>query len=162
MSETRWGSVWLRALRMEACWNVTHWSSKVTEALSVLCPMFNLSASFQAFITHRFLSAVSREDIQRPEPVPRLSLGPHQLWIRRAGPDLARKLQRSLQGTAASLPYTGWRWEELMWQLALMAGDFLPVKQYHVWSLRSHVQILNSWHEYKKWKIQNSLFLTVF
>lgn len=95
------GSVWLRALRMEPCWNVTHSSPEVTEALSVLCPMFNPSASFQAFITHRFLSAVPREDIQRPEPVPRLSLGPHQLRIGRAGPDLAGKLQRSLQGTEA-------------------------------------------------------------
>lgn len=124
--------------------------------------MFMPSSSFQAFISHKFLSAVSREDIQRPEPVPRLSLGPHQLWIGRAGPDLAGKLQRSLQGIKASLPCTGWWWEELMWQLALMAGDFLPVKQYHIWSLRSHVQILNSWHECKKWKIQTSLFLNLF
>lgn len=52
------GSVWLRALRSEACWNVTHWSPQVTEALSVLCPMFNPSASFHTFITHIFLSAV--------------------------------------------------------------------------------------------------------
>lgn len=136
--------VWLRALRLGAFWNVACWSPKVTEASSVVCPAFNSSVSFQPFITHMFLSALRlyREDLQWPEPIPGLSLGPHQLRLRGVGPDLARELQRSLQGTKVSWPCTsvwqggggsggscGW----VLWQLALTAGDFLTVKQYHIW-----------------------------
>lgn len=45
------------------------------------------------------LLCVFREDLQWPEPVPSLSLGPHQLWLWGAGPDLTKELQRSLKGT---------------------------------------------------------------
>lgn len=52
-SET--GSVWLRALKMEACWNVTHWSSKVIEGLE--CTLPHVHALF--FLPSLYLSQIS-------------------------------------------------------------------------------------------------------
>lgn len=46
-----------------------------------------------------FVSPVSsREDVQRPEPVPRLPLGARQLRLGGVGLDRAGELQRSVQG----------------------------------------------------------------
>lgn len=49
----------------------------------------------------------SREDVQRPEPVPRLSLGPRQLRLGGVGPDGAGELQRSFKGASSPPPRPG-------------------------------------------------------
>lgn len=127
---------------LECCMLIpqSNWSLKCALRSTLVFP------SNPSSLTDFCLLCVPREDIQWPEPVPGLSMGPHQLWLRGTGLDLARELQRSLKGTEASQPCNSIWWREggKLGQLVLMAGDFLIksqiVKQYVIYWQKNHVK----------------------